>query len=56
MSADDEQCGFVHDQWVDGIYRVPRRCTAPAGHSDCPLAYDHGPWESMPKTDRPPTA
>lgn len=41
-------CGFRHDEW-DGPYRMPRRCTAPAGHSDGQFAYDHGPWEGLPK-------
>lgn len=40
-------CGFRHDEW-DGPYRMPRRCTAPAGHSDGQFAYDHGPWEGLP--------
>lgn len=40
-------CGFRHDEW-DGPYRMPRRCTAPAGHSDGQFAYYHGPWETLP--------
>jgi hypothetical protein len=28
---------------------MPRRCIAPAGHSDGRFAYDHGPWEWLPK-------
>jgi hypothetical protein len=49
--AEPERCGFVHDQWLDGIYHERRRCTAPAGHSDGQFAYDHGPWETVPRTE-----
>jgi hypothetical protein len=46
-----EQCGFRHDQW-DGPYRMPRQCTAPAGHTTGRFAYDHGPWQGLPKDAR----
>jgi hypothetical protein len=51
-TTEPERCGFVHDLWLDGIYRARRRCTAPAGHTDGQFAYDHGPWETVPEPER----
>lgn len=44
--AMQEPCGFIHNRWIDGIYRERRRCIAKAGHTTGRLASDHGPWES----------
>lgn len=44
--AMQEPCGFIHNRWLDGIYRERRRCIAKAGHTCGKLASDHGPWES----------
>lgn len=46
--AEPQQCGFIHDQWLDGVYRARRRCIAKAGHTSGQFAYDHGPWGSVP--------
>ncbi|WP_435244936.1 hypothetical protein [Streptomyces tendae] len=47
-------CGFVHEQWSEGVFRATRRCCAPAGHSDSPLAHDHGPWEAVQENEGKP--
>lgn len=44
--AMQEPCGFIHNRWIDGIYRERRRCIAKAGHTTGQFVSDHGPWES----------
>lgn len=49
--AASDQCLYLHDQW-DGPYRMSARCTQPAGHSDSPWKWDHGPWAGVRDEER----